>query len=245
MAVACLIGCLLAASVVASPAGYNEIVAPNEWGNTVIAWTVLDSPDVAFALWWSGTGAWLAGQGSEMIFNVTGVEEDIEGVLTLGNMTWSANDTFIAMDLALSVWGITPWLPGLVVAVGETNLDELNATAYEAAARVSGNFLNGTMTSSYETVTASETAYDCLVFEYEQDPPVFGEPQIMYLAYDTVTGVLVMANTSFSFGTPYILTLELDSIVIPLPPINGFQVWGVLVGVGIIVIGLVIVLRRR
>jgi hypothetical protein len=71
------------------------------------------------------------------------------------------------------------------------------------------------MESSYEEVVAHGTSYDCIIFEYEQDPVSFGEPQLTMLAYDLVTGVMVKANTSYSFGTPYSLVLELEGIYTP------------------------------
>jgi hypothetical protein len=243
--VALIAACFLSASVAATPVDYNSVLVPNSTGNTMITWTVLNSSNDAFALYWSGTGAWLAENGSEMVFEITGIEEDVEGTLTLGNKTWSANDTEIAMDLTLSVWSLSsPWLPGFVVKIGESNLNQLNNTAFAAAARVSGNYMNGTMTSSYEQVVAGGVEYDCIVFDYVQDPPLFGEPQLTTLSYDVETGVLVRANTSYSFGTPYILILELSSI----SPSMDFDFWlaaSALTAGGIIVVVIVAVVRRR
>ncbi|UCH04504.1 MAG: hypothetical protein JSW05_13240 [Candidatus Thorarchaeota archaeon] len=243
--VALIAACFLSASVAATPTGYNPVLVPKSSGNTKITWTVLNSSNDAFALYWSGTGAWLAENGSEMIFEITGVEEDVEGTLTLGNKTWSSNDTEIAMDLTLSVWSLSnPWLPGFIVKIGESNLDQLNSTALAAAARVSGNYMNGTMTSSYEQVVAGGMEYDCIVFDYVQDPPLFGEPQLTSLSYDVETGVLVRAKTSYSFGTPYILILELSSI----SPSADFEFWlaalALTVG-GILAVVIVAVLRRK
>lgn len=237
--------CLLSASVAAAPTDYSSVLMPKSTGNTTITWTVLNSSNDAFALYWSGTGAWLAENGSEMVFEIIGVEEDVEGTLTLGNKTWSSNDTEIAMDLTLSVWSLSnPWLPGFVVKIGESNLNELNSTAFAASARVSGNYMNGTMTSSYEQVVAGGVEYDCIVFDYVQDPPLFGEPQLTRLSYDAETGVLVKANTSYSFGAPYILVLELNSIT---PPAD-FEFWlaaSALTFGGILVVVIAIVLKRR
>jgi hypothetical protein len=243
--VALIAACFLSASVAATPADYSSVLVPKSTGNTIVTWTVLNSSNDAFALYWSGTGAWLAENGSEMVFEITGIEEDVEGTLTLGNKTWASNDTEIAMDLTLSVWSLSnPWLPGFVVKIGESNLNELNSTAFAAAARVSGNYMNGTMTSSYEQVVAGGVEYDCIVFEYVQDPPLFGDPQLTSLSYDIATGVLVKANTSYSFGAPYILILELSSIT----PSTDFGVWlaaSTLTVGGIVVVAIALVLRRR
>ncbi|MHA2378327.1 MAG: hypothetical protein ACXADS_03560 [Candidatus Thorarchaeota archaeon] len=243
--VAFVAACFFSASVVATPTDYGGVLVPKSSGNTIITWTVLNSSNDAFALYWSGIGAWLAENGSEMTFEITSIEEDVEGTLTLGNKTWSANDTEIAMDLTLSVWSLSdPWLPGFIVKIGEGNLNQLNGTAYAAAARVAGNYMNGTMTSSYEQVVAGGVEYDCIIFDYVQDPPLFGEPQLTQLAYDVETGVLVKANTSYSFGAPYILTLELRSI----SPSMGFEFWLAAAGLvvaGILVVAIAVVLRRR
>jgi hypothetical protein len=92
-----------------TPTGYSPDLTPTVSVSTRITWTVEDAPDVAFALFWSGTGAWFAERDSQMIFDVTRVDDDIEGELTLGNATWTSNDTEIAMDLIIGVWGLTPW----------------------------------------------------------------------------------------------------------------------------------------
>jgi hypothetical protein len=94
-------------------------------------------------------------------------------------------------------------------------IDDLNQTAYASAERSAGNHLNGTMESSFGQVITHDTSYDCIIFEYEQDPVGFGEPQLTMLAYDLATGVMVKANTSYSFGTPYTLILVLEGISVP------------------------------
>jgi hypothetical protein len=205
----------LFAPAVITPTGYSPNLTPRVSVSTRIAWTVEDAPNIAFALFWSGTGAWVAEKDSQMIFDVTRVDDDIEGELTLGNTTWTSNDTEIAMDLILGVWGLTPWFPGLIVETGDTSIEDLNQTAYASAERVAGNYLNGTMESSHGEVVVHGTSYDCIIFEYEQDSVSFGEPQLTMLAYDLVTGVMVKANTSYSFGTPYSLILELEGIYVP------------------------------
>ena len=76
--------------------------------------------------------------------------------------------------------------------------------------------MNGTMESSFEEIAIGSTIYDCLVFNYLQDFSGYGEPQQTVLAYDTITGILVRANTSFFFGAPYApysLVMELSSII--------------------------------
>lgn len=226
-----------------APSDYSPELSPRDSVSTILTWTVVESPKAPFALWFSGAGHWLATNGSEMIFEISGIDEDVEGHLTLGNSTMFANDTDIAKDLTLGVWGSTPWLPGLVVKIGANNIGDLNQTAFAAAQRVSGNYLNGSMTSSYETVTSNGAMYDCIVFEFEQDPTAFGEPQLTTLAYDTETGVLVKADTHYSFGTPYSLVLELQSIEIPT--VDPSFIWVGVIVTGVVIVAAVIIWTRR
>jgi hypothetical protein len=146
-----------------------------------------------------------------------------------------------------SVWGLTPFFPGLVVKIGDENLAVLNETAHASAARVSGNYLNGTMNSSYGTVIVNGRSYNCIIFEYQQDPTGFGDPQLTYLAYDTETGILVKGNSSYYFGepwSPYSLIVELESISTP-----GVDMTWILVGVGavvaVVVIMILVIIKKK
>jgi hypothetical protein len=221
--------------------GYSSIITPTESGNTIITWNVVDSPEAAVAWGWSGEGAWFVETGGKMNFTVTEVGNNyITGTLGIGNFSIEANNSDIARELVYGVWGLTPFFSGLVVKIGEENLAELNETAYASAARVSGNYLNGTMKSSYGTVNVNSRSYNCIIFEYEQDSSGFGEPQVTYLAYDTETGVLVKGNSSFHFGDPwlpYSLIVELESISVPR-----IDMTLILVGAGVGVVALVIII---
>ncbi|MFX0055252.1 MAG: hypothetical protein ACFFAX_05190 [Promethearchaeota archaeon] len=226
-----------------APTDYSPNLVPRDSVPTRITWNVIEAPEVAFSLWFSGTGNWLAQEGSQMTFNITGINGDVEGQLELGNVTLTANDTDIAKDLTLGVWGLTPWHPGLVVKIGDSNFESLNQTAFAAAERVAGNYLNGTLVSSFEPVESNGVLYDCIVFEYEQDPTGFGEPQMTSLAYDTETGVLVKANTSYSFGTPYTLILELEGIHIPTE--DPVLLWVAVAIAGVVLIMIAVAIRTR
>lgn len=202
----------MALSVAVASTNYYEALSPTLTERTRLSWSVLESPSVAVEWGWSGEGSWIIGEGEEVSFLVQRIHDDVEGQLTLGNFSILANNTDIARELVFGIWGLPPFFPGLVVETGQSSMNKLNETAYASAERVSGNYLNGTMESSYNQVIIGETTYNCIIFNYEQDPTGFSEPQITELAYDLDTGVLVRANTSYSFGTPYILTLELASI---------------------------------
>jgi hypothetical protein len=128
--------------------------------------------------------------------------------------------------------------------IGQSNLDTLNSTAYASAERVQGNYLNGTMESRYENVTVGSDTYYCLVFEYEQDPSGFGEPQVTYLAYDTTTGILIKADTSVTITNPYVLQLEYSGFeVVSTAPLDLLLI-GV-IGVSLIAVIVIVVLLTR
>ncbi|MHA1614240.1 MAG: hypothetical protein ACTSW7_04915 [Candidatus Thorarchaeota archaeon] len=208
--------------------------------NTTFRWHVKTAPSVGFSFYMND-GGWIAENDSMMMFHVNNVGEDIEGILTIGNASITTTDTNISIDLTLGVWGFTAWLPGLFVKVGQSNIDSLNETAYAAAERVQYNYLNGSMTSRYDNITIDSITMECIIFDYEQDPTGFGEPQLTHLAYALDTGVLVEARTSYSFGEPYILELELD-FTVSVDPL--FIMIGLAVTI-IVIIAVVIATRRR
>lgn len=204
------ISVLMIANARAASGDYYPGLIPGD-KNPVIEWEVTNAPETTFSLYFSAQLKWLADIGSTLTFEITEINDDVEGIVTLGNATWSGNDTDIAKDLTLGVWGLTPWLPGFVIEIGSENIESLNNTAFAAAQRVSGNYMNGTMSSAYQQIMVGGVPYDCIVFNYQQDQSL-GEPQQTFLAYDVETGVLVVANTSYSFGVPYMLSIEVTSI---------------------------------
>ncbi len=233
--------CFLTTSIVASSDDYYQPLVPSPQGNTIVNWRMVEVPDMAVQWGWSGDGAWLAESEGIMSFTITTLNEHITGNLKIGNFTIEANNTDVAGELILGLWG-SSFSPGLVVAIGQDNLGDLNDTAYASAERVQGNYMNGTMESSYEPVVVGGTSYNCIVFDYEQDRSGYGEPQRTYLAYDTLTGVLVRANTSITIVNEYILVLELQSILPPGPAM--LLIVGGLSLFAIVVIVLVVVKRR-
>jgi len=231
--------CFLTAGIVASSDDYYQPLVPSQLGNTIVNWRIVEVPEIAVQWGWTGEGAWLAESGSIMSFTIITLDEHITGNLKIGNFTIEVNNTDAARELVLGVWGLTPFFPGLIVAIGQDNLGDLNDTAYASAERVQSNYMNGTMESSYEPVVVGGTSYDCIVFDYEQDPTGYGEPQRTYLAYDTLTGVLVRANTSVTIVNEYILVLELQSILPPGPAmlliVGGLSVFAIVVIVVVVV----------
>ena len=178
-------------------------ISPAMDRTTIVNWRILQTPQNATNAYWSNGGFWHAEEDGIVSFVVGNVQADITGELRLGNMTVTTNDTMIARDLALGVWGIAEFSPGLFIKIGSDYIAELNNTAYAAAERVAWNYLNGTMLSHYDNVTLDETEYACIVFEYQQDPTAAGTPQHTTLTYSVSTGVLIHANTSYHFGDPF------------------------------------------
>ncbi|TXT57632.1 MAG: conserved exported protein of unknown function [Candidatus Thorarchaeota archaeon] len=240
-----LISIIIITSIIFSGTVYGAeeygIPHPDLINNPEFVWEILDSPNTPFDLFWTGTTAWYAETSSTMTFKVNQIAQDVQGRFTLGNISVVANDTDIAKEFVLGVWGLTSFLPGLIIEVDETSLSELNTTAYASAERVAGNYLNGTMTSSYETLVINGQTYECITFSYIQDETSFGTPQETKLSYDLDTGVIVYAKTSYSFGIPFVLEFEIRSITTA----NVMLILGISTGAVILLIGIVTIFRRK
>ncbi|MFX1604701.1 MAG: hypothetical protein ACFFDD_02230 [Promethearchaeota archaeon] len=224
-----------------------------------LTWTVNVAPRNITIMYYSEGGNMLAENHSTMSCLVRNISDDVVGTFSIGNVTVTANDTEIARDLVLGVWGTyTEWWPGFFVETGQSNIESLNETAYAAAERVSGNYLNGTITSRHDNVSVvvwnkTTRVYDhvdeeCIIFDYEQDPTGFGVPQVTHLAYSLKSGVLVAANTSYSFGVPY--NLVLSFVVLAPPEVVDFTVnfgpmilFTGLIGGGLV--ALIVIIYRR
>ncbi len=234
-----------------SASAYSDVISPAEAGNVTITWTVVEAPETSVA-WLNRSfavlGNWIAEIGSKMTYEVTGIGASnsyLEGIVSIGNMTIIANNSLIAYNLVLAISNFaSPWEPGLVIPTGTANIESENTSAYVAGARVFDNYLNGTVESRYESLTVAETTYECIVWDYVQDPSGFGEPQRTNLAYSLDTGVLVRANTSVNFGSPYNLVLELDSIQPPLS-IDLPVLVLVVGGLGVVAIVIIFFFRRK
>jgi hypothetical protein len=165
-----------------------------------------------FTMWYTEGGYCAVENDSTMAFVIDNVGDDVFGTLSIGNVSIATNDTMVALDLTLGIW--PSWLTGLFVEVGQENSESLNETAYAAAERVSGNSMNGTMSSQYENINVGQTEYECIVFDYEQDSP---GTQVTHLAYSLATGVLVEADTSVTFGSTFRLVISLREVAYPTP----------------------------
>ncbi|MGY5880476.1 MAG: hypothetical protein RTV31_09495 [Candidatus Thorarchaeota archaeon] len=215
---------VLSMSMIASSMAYAFDIYPVEDASTVVKWDVTHAPESTFSMYFTGIGNCFIEDDSTMSFTVENIFDEVTGWLSVGNATFRVNDTLVARDLVLGVGIFSPFEPGLFVEAGPTNIDALNDSAYAAAARVSGNYMNGTMISTYENVTVGQIEYEAITFDYVQDTPFAGDPQRTRLTYAITTGVLLYANTSYWFGEgfePYWLEIEFVEIThegIYMPP---------------------------
>lgn len=194
---------VIALNGIGNSVAYPIDIQPAADRSTTAIWQIKQTPNVAFESFWTGGGYWIADTFSNMTFSVGNIEEDVAGSLTLGNMSVLTNDTMIARDLTLGVWGAVEFSPGLFIKTGSSDIESLNGTAFAAADRIKGNYLNGTMISYYDNYTVGDIKYECIFFEYEQDSAIFGIPQNTHLVYSLSMGILIYANTSYSFGEPF------------------------------------------
>lgn len=223
-------------------------IHPVQDASTVVKWEVTHAPESAFSMYFTGAGNCLIESESTMSFTVSDINEDVTGLLSIGNVSILTNDTDVGRDLVLGVGIFSPFEPGLFVKAGASNIDLLNDSAFTAAARVSGNFMNGTMSSIIENITIGGVEYEAITFDYEQDTPFAGDPQQTRLIYDITTGVLLYANSSYWFGEgfePYWLEIEFIEIAHEggyLPPTT---LYPILIATVIIILLIVMILRKR
>ncbi len=240
---------LLSISAIGRSMAYANDIQPVQDASTVAKWEVTHAPESAFSMWFTEGGNCLIEDGSTISFSVGNINEDVEGLLSVGNVSILTNDTDVARDLVLGIGIFSPFEPGLFVKVGASNIDALNDSAYAAAARVDQFSMNGTMISTYENVTIGETEYETITLDYEQDPTGAGDPQRTRLIYDITSGVLLYANTSYWFGfnntTPYWLEIEFIEISHDggyLPPTS---LYPILIASVIIILLIVMIVRKR
>ena len=191
---------MLSMNMITGSGAYAVDIYPVLDASTVVIWDVTGTPESAFSMYFTGAGNCRIETDSIMTFAVGDINEEVSGLLSIGNVSIQANDTDVARDLVLGVGIFSPFEPGLFVKVGANNIDAMNDSAFTAAARVSGNFMNGTMSSLYENMTLHGIEYETITFDYVQDSPFAGDPQRTRLTYDIATGILLIANTSYWFG---------------------------------------------
>jgi hypothetical protein len=226
---------------------YANDIQPVLDASTVAKWEVLHAPDSVVNMYFTAGGKCLVEDGSTVSFSVGNIDEDVEGLLRVGNVSILTNDTDVSRDLVLGIGIFTSFEPGLFVKVGASNLDALNESAFATAARVDNNPMNGTITSVYENVTIGENEYEAITFDYEQDSQIVGDPQKTRLIYDINSGILLYANTSYWFGEgsePYWLQMEFIEIahVGFLPPI---ALSTIVIASTIIILLVVAIVRKR
>lgn len=239
---------VLSMNMIVGTTAYALDIQPAEDRTTVVNWQVINAPETAFDMYFTGAGNCLIEADSTLSFTIGDVNGDVEGLLNIGNVSIMSNDTDVSRDLVLGVGIYSVFEPGLFVEIGVSNFNDLNSSAYASAERVSGNWMNGSMTSSYENVTIGDIEYETIIFDYEQDPPNAGNPQKTRLIYDIATGVLLYTNTSFWFGEdnePYWLEIEFLQITYSgtFPPITIYFV--IIIGVIVVVLFVMVVSQRK
>ena len=239
---------LLSMQMASGAMAYAIDIHPVQDASTIVRWEVTHAPESVFSMYFTGAGNCLIESGSNVSFNVGEINEDVSGLLSVGNVSILTNDTDVARDLVLGVGIFSSFEPGLFVKAGASNIDVLNDSAFAAAERVLGNFMNGTMISTYENTTIGGIEYETITFDYEQDPPFAGDPQRTSLIYDIETGVLLYANTSYWFGEgfePYWLEIEFIEIAHEggyLPPT---YLYPIIIASIIIILLIVMIVRKR
>jgi len=212
--IALLVALISMSAITGSQAFANDI-QPVLDATTEIRWEVTHASAGTFSMYFTGGGICTIENGSTMSFTVSEVEEDVGGLLVIGNVSVITNDTDVSRDLVLGIGIFSAFEPGLFVEVGSGDIAQLNESAYTAAERVSGNYMNGTISSLYDNVTISDNEYEAIILDYVQDTPMAGNPQRTQLIYDVNTGVLLYANTSYWLGEgfePYWLEFQFVEI---------------------------------
>jgi len=238
---------IISMSVIGLGTAYAIEIQPAEDLVITAIWNIIDAPMEPFESFWTGGGYWDVSPPDNMTFKIGGINDEVTGSLGLGNMTVLTNDTMIARDLTLGVWGVVEFSPGLFIKTGSSNIELLNSTAFEAVQRVKWNYLNGTMNSYYDNYEIRGVKQDCIVFEYQQDPTASGTPQYTQLVYSLSTGILLYGNTSYYFGEPFqpynfvieFITLEYSG-TIPNP-----MVLYTILFLIVVIIGVSIFLKKR
>ena len=128
---------LLSISAIGRSMAYANDIQPVQDASTVAKWEVTHAPESAFSMYFTVAGNCLIENGSTLSFSVGNVNEDVEGLLRIGNVSIITNDTDVSRDLVLGVGIFSAFEPGLFVNAGPTNIDALNDSAFAAAARIS------------------------------------------------------------------------------------------------------------
>ena len=244
-----LLFAVLSMSIIIGSQAFANDIEPVLDATTEVKWEVIHASAEPFSMYFTGGGICAIENESAISFTVSEVEEDVGGLLAIGNVTVIANDTDVALDLVLGIGVFSAFEPGLFVKVGSGDITQLNESAYSTAERVSGNSMNGTISSLYDNVTIGDNEYEAIIFDYVQDTPAGGDPQRTHLVYDVNTGVLLYANTSYWLGegfNPYWLEFQFVEIAhegVISPPIFLYTI--IIVTVIVVLLVIMIITKRR
>jgi len=168
---------------------YAADLSPNAFSAPKLHWRIVNvTAEVVEFGFGSGT-FWQARVGQTLSFEIQEfVNDELHGLLTIGNLTLPANDSRLAAELVFSIW---PWFPGLISHLDWNTVDQ---TATDAAV---GFYMNG----SLDILTTSTTK----AYIYHQGP--WGN-QNTTLVYDLTSGILLSGYTEFFFLNDYHLGIE-------------------------------------
>jgi hypothetical protein len=196
---------------------YATILYPDAFSTSKLHWRITNVTDEVVEFGFGSGTFWHAQAGQELSFEVQVIaDDDLTGLLTIGNLTLPANDSRIAAELVFSIW---PWFPGLVSHLDWIAVDQ---AATEAAASF---YMNGTL--DIQDGASTKT------YVYHQGP--WGN-QNTTLVYDIDSGILLSAYTEFFFLNDY--HLGIDFVALTQNPTN----LNTLLFLGVFAIVLVIVL---
>ncbi|MFW9830536.1 MAG: hypothetical protein ACFFD8_01995 [Candidatus Thorarchaeota archaeon] len=180
-------------SIAAQQLVYSPELYPSPFNITKLHWQITNVTEerVEFGF---GTGHyWQAQTGQVLAFQIHEISNnEVYGLLNIGNLTLFNNNSRIAAELVLSIW---PWFPGLVSHLDWVTVDQ---AATEAA---TSYFMNGSL--------EIRTSLDTKSYIYHQGP--LGN-QNTSLVYDLHTGILLAGYTEFFFLNDYHLGIELITI---------------------------------
>jgi hypothetical protein len=177
---------------------YSDLAIPTPFLTPRLEWVITNVTTEAVEWGWGTGDYWQANAGQRITYIINEIKNDeIHGLLSIGNLTLLTNDSRLAAELTLSIW---PWFPGLISHLDWTVVDQ---NARSAA--------TGWMEGTLEIQTTATTK----IYTYQQG--LFGN-QNTTLAYDLQTGLLKAAYTEFYFQKDYHLGIELaEAIKEPSP----------------------------
>lgn len=168
---------------------YASQLYPDAFSTSKLHWRITNVTDETVEFGFGSGTFWHAQAGQALSFEIQDIANDeLTGLLIIGNLTLQANNSRIAAELVFSIW---PWFPGLV-----SHLD-WNAVDQAATEAATGFWMNGTLDIQEGLSTKT--------YKYHQGP--WGN-QNTTLIYDINSGILLSAYTEVFFQNDYHLGID-------------------------------------